>query len=113
LEAACRAPGTGRTVQSATVTDLLAFTAELDRVLRPLSLDWYEEDGLGAVDLCHATAGGAAALPGLLAKRFFGVPLLVTEHSVRVRAHYLASGGGPASAPVRALLANLHGRLAT
>ncbi|MEV5602160.1 glycosyltransferase [Streptomyces sp. NPDC052299] len=113
LEAACRAPGTGRTVQNATVTDLLAFTAELDRVLRPLSLDWYEEDGLGAVDLCHATAGGAAALPGLLAKRFFGVPLLVTEHSVRVRAHYLASGGAPAGAPVRALLANLHGRLAT
>ncbi|MGZ2357769.1 DUF3492 domain-containing protein [Streptomyces sp. 372A] len=113
LEAACRAPGTGRTVQSATVTDLLSFTAELDRVLRPLSLDWYEEDGLGAVDLCHATAGGAAALPGLLAKRFFGVPLLVTEHSVRVRAHYLASGGAPVSAPVRALLANLHGRLAT
>ncbi|WP_405938712.1 glycosyltransferase [Streptomyces sp. NBC_00726] len=113
LEAACRAPGTGRTVQTATVTDLLAFTAELDRVLRPLSLDWYEDDGLGAVDLCHATAGGAAALPGLLAKRFFEVPLLVTEYAVRVRAHYLASGGAPCSAPVRALLANLHGRLAT
>ncbi|THA70250.1 DUF3492 domain-containing protein [Streptomyces sp. A0958] len=113
LEAACRAPGTGRTVQTATVADLLAFTAELDRALRPLSLDWYDEDGLGAVDLCHATSGGAAALPGLLAKRFFGVPLLVTEHSVQVRAHYLSSGGTPVSAPVRALLANFHGRLAT
>ncbi|MEU2250004.1 glycosyltransferase [Streptomyces sp. NPDC019224] len=113
LEAACRAPGTGRTVQTATVADLLAFTAELDRALRPLSLDWYDEDGLGGVDLCHATAGGTAALPGLLAKRFFGVPLLVTEHAVRVRAHYLSSGGAPVSAPVRALLANLHGRLAT
>ncbi|WP_093710692.1 DUF3492 domain-containing protein [Streptomyces sp. 2131.1] len=113
LEAACRAPGTGRTVQTASVADLLAFTAELDRALRPLSLDWYDEDGLGAVDLCHATAGGVAALPGLLAKRFFGVPLLVTEHAVRVRAHYLASGGAPAGAPVRALLANFHGLLAT
>ncbi|MYY01985.1 glycosyltransferase [Streptomyces sp. ATexAB-D23] len=113
LEAACRAPGTGRTVQTATVADLLAFTAELDRVLRPLSLDWYEEDGLAAVDLCHAASGGAAALPGLLAKRFFGVPLLVTEYSVQVRAHYLSSGGAPVSAPVRALLANFHGRLAT
>ena len=112
LEAACRAPGTGRTVQTASVADLLAFTAELDRVLRPLSLDWYDEDGLGAVDLCHATTGGVAALPGLLAKRFFGVPLLVTEHAVRVRAHYLASGGAPAGAPVRALLANFHGLLA-
>ncbi|MFD0024456.1 glycosyltransferase [Streptomyces sp. NPDC058382] len=112
LEAACRAPGTGRTVQSATVPDLLAFTAELDRVLRPLSLDWYDEESLGAVDLCHATSGGAAALPGLLAKRFFDVPLLVTEHSVQLRSHYLAASGTPLSAPVRALLANFHGRLA-
>lgn len=112
LEAACRAPGTGRTVQAATVPDLLAFAAELDRVLRPLSLDWYDEESLGAVDLCHATSGGAAALPGLLAKRFFGVPLLVTEHSVQLRSHYLAAAGTPLSAPVRALLANFHGRLA-
>lgn len=112
LETACRAPGTGRTVQSAGVPDLLAFTRELDRVLRPLSLDWYDEDGLGAVDLCHAASGGAAALPGLLAKRFFGVPLLVTEHGVRLRAHYLDATGDPLSAPVRALLATFHGRLA-
>lgn len=112
LEAACRAPGTGRTVQAATVPDLLTFAAELDRVLRPLSLDWYDGESLGAVDLCHATSGGAAALPGLLAKRFFGVPLLVTEHSVRLRSHYLASAGTPLSAPVRSLLANFHGRLA-
>ncbi|WP_406383750.1 DUF3492 domain-containing protein [Streptomyces sp. NBC_01618] len=113
LEAACRAPGTGRTVQTATVPDLLAFARELDRVLRPLSLDWYDEESLGAVDLCHATSGGAAALPGLLAKRFFGVPLLVTEHGVRLRAHYLAATDTPLSAPVRALLAGFHGRLAT
>ncbi|MFF1349649.1 DUF3492 domain-containing protein [Streptomyces sp. NPDC058322] len=113
LEAACRAPGTGRTVQTATVPDLLAFARELDRVLRPLSFDWYDEEGLGAVDLCHATSGGAAALPGLLAKRFFGVPLLVTEHGVQLRAHYLAATGSELNAPVRALLAGFHGRLAT
>ncbi|MFJ2092579.1 DUF3492 domain-containing protein [Streptomyces sp. NPDC087901] len=112
LEAACRAHGTGRTVQSATVPDLLAFARELDRVLRPLSLDWYDEESLGAVDLCHAASGGAAALPGLLAKRFFGVPLLVTEHAVQLRAHYLSDIGTPVSAPVRALLANFHRRLA-
>ncbi|MEU6016147.1 DUF3492 domain-containing protein [Streptomyces sp. NPDC047515] len=112
LESACRAPGTGRTVQAAAVPDLLAFARELDRVLRPLSLDWYDEESLGAVDLCHATSGGAAALPGLLAKRFFGVPLLVTEHGVRLREHYLAATGSSVSAPVRALLAGLHGRLA-
>ncbi|MFE7389399.1 glycosyltransferase [Streptomyces sp. NPDC057582] len=113
LEAACRAPGTGRTVQAATVPDLLALAAELDRVLRPLSLDWYDEESLGAVDLCHAASGGPAALPGLLAKRFFGVPLLVTEHGVQLRAHYLAETGTALGAPVRALLAGFHGRLAT
>ncbi|MFE7121898.1 glycosyltransferase, partial [Streptomyces sp. NPDC057654] len=70
--------------------------------------------GLAGVDLCHATAGGPAALPGLLAKRFFGTPLLVTEHDVRLRAHYLRHAyaqGGPSPA-LRSLLAAFHGLLA-
>lgn len=122
LEAACRAPGASRTVQTAQVTDLLEFVDELEGMLRPLSLDWYEEnahgDGLGAVDICHAAAGGVAALPGLLAKRFFGVPLLVTEYGVQLRAHYLAhlGGAGEGEEPrpaVRALLGAFHLRLAT
>ncbi|MGY5004925.1 DUF3492 domain-containing protein [Streptomyces griseus] len=113
LEAACRAHGTGRTVQSATVPDHLALAAELERALRPLSLDWYDQESLGAVDLCHAASGGAAALPGLLAKRFFGVPLLVTEHGVPLRAHFLAASDAPYGTSVRALLAGFHGRLAT
>ncbi|MFD5747107.1 glycosyltransferase [Streptomyces sp. NPDC127033] len=115
LESACRAPGARRSVQTATVPDFLAFADHLERALRPLSLDWYgEDDGLGAVDLCHAASGGPAALPGLLAKRFFGVPLLLTEYGVRLRAHYLATAGGDAAsgAPVRALLAAFHRRLA-
>ncbi|WP_433402990.1 DUF3492 domain-containing protein [Streptomyces sp. CA-146814] len=112
LEAASRARGAGRTVQSATVVDHLAFAAELERVLRPLSLDWYAPESLGAVDLCHAVSGGAAAIPGLLAKRFFGVPLLVTEHGVPLRAHHLAAPRAPFGAPVRALLARSHGLLA-
>ncbi len=117
LESACRAPGAGRTVQAAQVTDLLEFVDELERMLRPLSLDWYEEPGgLGAVDICHAAAGGVAALPGLLAKRFFGVPLLVTEYGVQLRAHYLAQldaqQGTEARPAVRALLAAFHLRLA-
>ncbi|GAA4901722.1 DUF3492 domain-containing protein [Streptomyces coeruleoprunus] len=113
LESACRAPGARRSVQRATVPDYLAFADHLERALRPLSLDWYGPDGLGAVDLCHAASGGTAALPGLLAKRFFGVPLLVTEYGVHLRAHYLSAGASPLSAPVRALLAAFHGRLAT
>lgn len=112
VESACRAPGAGRAVQTAQVPDLLEFVDELERMLRPLSLDWYEEPGsLGAVDVCHAAAGGVAALPGLLAKRFFGVPLLVTEYGVQLRAHYLEQSreGRPA---LRALLAAFHIRLA-
>ncbi|MER5196105.1 DUF3492 domain-containing protein [Streptomyces sp. NPDC002755] len=131
LERACRAPGALRTAREARVPELLAVAAHLERALRPLSLDWYGEegagdggDGLGAVDLCHATSGGAAALPGLLARHFFDVPLLVTEYGVRLRTHYLSSGTGPspegsgsvpsaeAAPAVRALVAALHGRLA-
>ncbi|MET9882482.1 GT4 family glycosyltransferase PelF [Streptomyces sp. NPDC006430] len=121
VESACRAPGARRPVQRAQVADLLDFVDELERLLRPLSLDWYED--LREVDVCHAAAGGIAALPGLLAKRFFGVPLLVTEYGVQLRAHYLEHAadappgtGGPGGAPrpaVRALLAAFHMRLAT
>ncbi|MBO1337067.1 DUF3492 domain-containing protein [Streptomyces sp. VRA16 Mangrove soil] len=122
LERACRAPGALRAARAARVPDLLAFAAEVESTLRPLSLDWYDDasgpsglsggGGLGAVDLCHATSGGAAALPGLVAKRFHGVPLLVTEYGVQLRARYIAAGDAELSAPVRALLAAFHGRLA-
>ncbi|MEH0549762.1 DUF3492 domain-containing protein [Streptomyces sp. B21-101] len=134
LERACRAPGALRTAREARVPDLLAVAAHLESALRPLSLDWYDDQGdeggrgLGAVDVCHAASGGPAALPGLLARHFFDVPLLVTEYGVRLRTHYLSSGQGaspagpgstpsarsaPAAAPaVRALLAAFHGRLA-
>ena len=110
LERACRAPGARQTAREARVPDLLAVAAHLERALRPLSLDWYEDDGLGAVDLCHAASGGPAALPGLLAHHFCGVPLLVTEYGVRLRTHYLADT--ESSPAVRTLLAAFHGRLA-
>ncbi|MFE6161454.1 DUF3492 domain-containing protein [Streptomyces sp. NPDC056486] len=112
LESACRAPGALRAARTARVPDLLAVAGHLERALRPLSLDWYGDDGLGAVDLCHATSGGPAALPGLLAKHFSGVPLLVTEYGVQLRAHYLATGDDALSAPARALLTSFHGKLA-
>lgn len=111
LERACRAPGALRTAREARVPDLLTVATHLERALRPLSLDWYEDDGLGAVDLCHATSGGPAALPALLARHFSGVPLLLTEYGVRLRTHYLAATDAPPA--VRSLLAAFHGRLAT
>ncbi|MFD3500949.1 DUF3492 domain-containing protein [Streptomyces sp. NPDC058678] len=110
LERACRAPGVQRTAREARVPDLLTVAAHLERALRPLSLDWYEDDDIGSVDLCHATSGGAAALPGLLAQHFCGVPLLVTEYGVRLRTRYLTAT--ESSPPVRALLTAFHGRLA-
>ncbi|MFI8087348.1 DUF3492 domain-containing protein [Streptomyces sp. NPDC086080] len=110
LERACRAPGARRTAREVRVQDLLAVAAHLERALRPLSLDWYEKDGLGAVDLCHAAAGGVTALPGLLAHHFFGIPLLVTEYGIRLRTHYLTRPDAPPA--VRSLLASFHGRLA-
>ncbi|MFD3524265.1 glycosyltransferase [Streptomyces sp. NPDC058653] len=115
LESVCHAPRARRSVRGATVPDHLVFADHLERALRPLSLDWYDDDGIGAVDLCHATTGGSAALPGLLGKRFFGAPLLVTEYGSQLRAHYLAAGPGgeaPLRAPVRALLGAFQGRLA-
>ncbi|MFJ8534548.1 DUF3492 domain-containing protein [Streptomyces sp. NPDC093591] len=110
LERACRARGALRTAREARVPDLLAFAAHLERALRPLSLDWYEDDALGSADLCHAASGGSAALPGLLAQHFYGVPLLLTEYGVRLRTHYLAAT--ESSPAVRSLLAAFHGRLA-
>ncbi|OEV27806.1 transferase, partial [Streptomyces nanshensis] len=126
LQSACREPGSLRALHSAQVTDLLAVSERLERALRPLSLDWYGDGeagaeecgtGLAGVDLCHAVGGGPAALPGLLAKRFFGTPLLITEYGVRVREHYLASAAdavapAAAGAPVRALLASFQRQLA-
>ncbi|MGW2687140.1 glycosyltransferase [Streptomyces sp. NPDC001414] len=112
LEHACRTPGAPAAARAARVPDLLAVAAHLERALRPLSLDWYGDDGLGAADLCHATAGGPAALPGLLARHFSDVPLLVTEYGVPLRAHYLAAGPETAGPAVRTLLAAFHGRLA-
>lgn len=112
LERACRTPGAHTAVRGARVPDLLDIATHLERALRPLSLDWYGDDGLGAADLCHATAAGPAALSGLLAGHFSDVPLLVTEYGARLRAHYLAAGQEAATPAVRTLLAALHGRLA-
>ncbi|MFD7920207.1 glycosyltransferase [Streptomyces sp. NPDC059740] len=133
----------GRTGDTPHVDDLLALADHLERALRPLSLDWYTtgpEDAPGVptaaqplpagppgtewagvvpaldtVDLCHATAAGPVALPGLLAARHHGVPLLVTEVDAALREHYLrrAPGGARDTAPtVRTLVASFERALA-
>ncbi|MFD5386954.1 DUF3492 domain-containing protein [Streptomyces sp. NPDC127074] len=122
LERACRTLGAPHGAHQVRVADLLTVTEALERALRPLSLDWYGEGaggdpGLSGVDLCHAATGGVAVLPGLLAKRRFGTPLLLTEYGVRLRECYLAGAadaadGRPLPGSVRTLLATFHGRLA-
>lgn len=117
LEDACRARGAPHAVRTARVTDLLTVAEQLERMLRPLARDWYGEDGLAAADVCHVVGAGPAALPGLLANRLHGTPLLITEYGVRLREHYLASAARAVApdaveAPVRALLAAFHRRLA-
>ncbi|WP_051951453.1 DUF3492 domain-containing protein [Actinacidiphila yeochonensis] len=112
LEAACRAPGVRPLLQDITVTELLAATTLLEHQLRPLSMPWYGPGGLGSADLCHAVSGGPAALPGLLAKRFCGVPLIVTEYTVRVREALLAHRAAGLPPAARALLGDYHRLLA-
>ncbi|MFJ9911410.1 DUF3492 domain-containing protein [Actinacidiphila glaucinigra] len=114
LEEVCRAPGARPLVAEAGVGDLLLAADQVERALRPLSAPWYDEfgDALATADLCHAVTGGTALLPALLAKRFFGTPLLVTEYGVRLRETLLLQRAAGLSAPVRALLAAFHRHLA-
>ncbi|MDI5963869.1 glycosyltransferase [Streptantibioticus silvisoli] len=112
LEDACRAPGAARPVAAPRPRDLLAAAEFLERALRPLSAPWYGADALGGADLCHAASGGPAALPGVLAARWCGTPLLVTEYAVRLREHYLRGDGGRPAPAVRALSGAFHRLLA-
>ncbi|MYS23230.1 Glycosyltransferase involved in cell wall bisynthesis, partial [Streptomyces sp. DvalAA-14] len=112
LEGACRAPGVRPLLGDIVVTELLTVAALVEQQLRPLSAPWYGPDELGAADLCHAVSGGPAALPGLLAKRFCGTPLIVTEYTVRVREALLTHRAAGLAPAVRALLGDYHRLLA-
>ena len=87
LEAACRAPGAHTAVAGRCedgLRSLLAAADAIGRLLGPLSAPWYGDPGspgsLAAADLCHVSSLGAPALSGLLARHWFGTPLLVTEY---------------------------------
>ncbi|MCL2555182.1 MAG: DUF3492 domain-containing protein [Actinomycetia bacterium] len=112
LETACRAPGVRPLLGDITVSELLTATALLERQLRPLTLPWYGSAELGSADVCHAVSGGPAMLPGLLAKRFCGTPLVVTEYTVRLREALLAHRAAGFTPAVRALLGTYHRLLA-
>jgi glycosyltransferase involved in cell wall biosynthesis len=77
-----------------------ASPAPPSRVAEPAST----VPGLAEVDLCHAVGGGPAVLPGLLAKHFYGIPLIITEHSLHLRERARGYRDAPYRWPVRALL---------
>ncbi|MGK5632059.1 GT4 family glycosyltransferase PelF [Streptomyces sp. URMC 123] len=81
-----------------TLHDALVATDLLEHTLRPLAAR------LPATGVAHAASGGLAALPGLLAQRLYGVPLLLTEHGVYLRERYLGFRAEPYRWPVKALL---------
>jgi polysaccharide biosynthesis protein PelF len=54
-------------------------------------------------DLVHVATNGLGALPALAAKWEHGTPMLVTEHGVALREHYLHNRNGPYRWPVRKL----------
>lgn len=116
LESACRAPGALPAVTGSGLPSLLASADVVERGLRPLTAPWYADasvpGSLAAADLCHAVSGGPAALPGLLAARWFGTPLLVTEYGVSLRDRYVAGLASPHGSRVRALASAFHRLLA-
>jgi glycosyltransferase involved in cell wall biosynthesis len=60
----------------------------------------------------HAVSGGLAALPGLAAHHFEGLPLLLTEHGIYLRERYLGDRAAPNRWPVKALMLGFHRLLA-
>ncbi|MGI5404342.1 GT4 family glycosyltransferase PelF [Streptomyces sp. CA-135486] len=81
-----------------TLHDALTATDLLEHALRPLTAAPPERG------VAHAVSGGIAVLPGLVASRLHGVPLLLTEHGVYLRERYLGYRTGPYRWPVKALL---------
>jgi polysaccharide biosynthesis protein PelF len=90
-----------------TVQDALEATDLLEHALRPLTV---QPPSRG---VAHAVTGGLAVLPGLTARRFHGVPLLLSEHGIYLRERYLGYRSAPYRWPVKALILGFFRLLAT
>ncbi|MFC1419253.1 GT4 family glycosyltransferase PelF [Streptacidiphilus cavernicola] len=90
-----------------TVQDALEATDLLEHALRPLAV---QPPSRG---VAHAVTGGLAVLPGLTARRFHGVPLLLSEHGIYLRERYLSYRTAPYRWPVKALILGFFRMLAT
>ena len=80
-----------------TLHDAVLAIQLLEHALRPLS---YPPP---RADVVHAVTNGIGVLPALAAKWQYGTPIVVTEHGIYMREHYLHSRQGPYRFPVKRL----------
>jgi len=78
-----------------TLHDAVLAVQLVEHALRPLS---YPPP---RADVVHAVTNGVGALPALTAKWEYGTPIVITEHGIYMREHYLHSRQGPYRWPVK------------
>jgi polysaccharide biosynthesis protein PelF len=91
--------------QAPTLHDALTAVQLLEHSLRPLSQPPVQ------ADVVHASANGLGVLPALTAKWRYGTPVIITEHGIYLREHYLACRPGPYRWTVKALFLAFQRRL--
>ena len=77
------------------VQDAVTAIQLIEHALRPLS------HPAPRADVAHAVTNGLGALPALMAKWKYGTPIVVTEHGLYMREHYLQSRQEPYRWPVK------------
>jgi glycosyltransferase involved in cell wall biosynthesis len=80
-----------------TLQDAVTAIQLLEHALRPLSHPPPQ------ADVVHAVTNGLGALPALAARWRYGTPMVVTEHGMYMREHYLHSRQDPYRWPVKQL----------
>jgi polysaccharide biosynthesis protein PelF len=80
-----------------TLQDAVTAIQLLEHALRPLSHPPPQ------ADVVHAVTNGLGALPALAARWRYGTPMVVTEHGLYMREHYLHSRQDPYRFPVKQL----------
>jgi polysaccharide biosynthesis protein PelF len=95
LSEAWRRGGTDPGVPPPTVQDAVTAIGLLEHALRPLA------HPAPRADIVHAVTNGLGALPALMARWQYGTPMVVTEHGLYMREHYLHSRQDPYRWPVK------------
>jgi glycosyltransferase involved in cell wall biosynthesis len=90
-----------------TLHDAVTAMRLLEHALRPLSHPPVE------ADIVHAVTNGLGALPALASKWRYQIPMIVTEHGVYLREHYLHLRRPPYGWPVKDLFLRFLRRVCT